>query len=142
RRSRSSASDAGQLAHLGARELELVRRDEDFLPRRRVDGNPFLGARRFLLALGVAGELDAVDVRARRRREAPLDELLGLPPERVARAEPLGVDDDRQHPVEHPPLALVGEALRRARGERAAEKLRSNRETVALVLAERQDRAV
>ena len=63
-------------------------------------------------------------------------------PKSVAGAELLRVDEDRQHPVQHPPLALVGEGLGRAGGERAAEQLGRDREAVALVLAERQDRAV
>src|SRR5262245_53218333 len=132
----------GELLHLGTREFELVGRHEDLLPGRRVDQDPLRRARFLLLALGLARQLDAVDVGARRRSEAPLDELLGLAPERVAGAELLRIDQDGKHPVQHPPLALVGEALRRAGGERPAEQLRRDRKAVALVLAEREDGAV
>jgi MoxR-like ATPase len=130
-----------ELAHLVARKLDLLARVEDLLPGGRIHRNPgdepLLAPR----ALGIARDQHALDAGGRRRGLLPRDERFGLLGEVLRGAERLGIDQDREHPVHHAHLSLVGHMLRPATGQRAAEQLAREREAGALVLAERHDRA-
>src|SRR6185295_15340034 len=89
----------------------------------------------------VARDTNLVEARRDARLAQRGEESARLGGESVAGTQALRIDDDREHAVPDALLRAVFGMPRAASGQRAAEQLADHRQAVALVQAERPQRA-
>src|SRR5467141_3835114 len=135
---RAWSSAFGEPPHGFGCELQLDAGGLDFLPGVPVHRDAILFALAPHLALGIAGDAHLVESGRRPALVQPLEEQPRFALEGGSGAEARGIDDDRQHAVQHALLLAFFIVPGAAAAQRATEQLAGQGHAVALVLAERQ----